>query len=365
MSSALHPADFSHRRDALCERALAAGIGAVIITPGADLAYLTGSWMSSHERLSALVLHAGGAHVVVPATDAFAFEGLAGVEVRTWRDGEDPYHLALAGVEAERVAVSGTMPADHLFELEHRLADAEFGPATPLLSQLMAVKEPAEIEQLAAAGAAIDRVHAQVPGLLRAGRTECDVAADLRKLILAEHTAVDFIIVGSGPNGANPHYDFGDRVLEHGDVVVVDIGGTFGVGYHSDCTRTYIVGGAEAATDEVRHAYAALHEAHARACAAAVPGTAAELVDAAARTHLTDAGLGDYFTHRTGHGIGLSTHEEPSIVAGNERELVPGMAFSVEPGVYIDGRFGMRLEDIVVLTADGVLPLNNCPRELR
>jgi Xaa-Pro aminopeptidase len=218
------------------------------------------------------------------------------------------------------------------------------------------------VKALLDAGAAIDRVHAAVPSLLRPGRTEREVGALIADLIIAEgHVRVDFIIVGSGPNGASPHHEVSDRVLEAGDVVVVDIGGTMPDGYRSDCTRTYAIG--EPPTG-FRERYAALQEAQAAAVAHARPGVTCESVDAAARGVLADAGMADLFIHRTGHGIGLETHEDPYIVAGNDRPLDEGMAFSIEPGFYVEGRYGARIEDIVIASGGGVLVANQRPREL-
>jgi Xaa-Pro aminopeptidase len=194
------------------------------------------------------------------------------------------------------------------------------------------------------------------------GRTEADVADDIAKAIVAEgHSSVAFTIVGSGPHGADPHHECSDRVLLAGDIVVVDIGGPYDPGYNSDCTRTYSLGEPSA---EIAEQYAVLQRAQAAAVAAVRPGVTAEQVDAAARDVLADAGLAEYFVHRTGHGIGLSVHEEPYIVAGNDLPLTEGMAFSVEPGVYFPGKWGARIEDIVIVTADGALAVNTGPHEL-
>ncbi|HZR47997.1 MAG TPA: M24 family metallopeptidase, partial [Streptosporangiaceae bacterium] len=209
--------------------------------------------------------------------------------------------------------------------------------------------------------AAIDRVHAQVPGWLKPGISERAVARQIAEAILAEgHASVDFTIVGSGPNGASPHHEVSDRVLEHGDAVVVDIGGTMPSGYCSDCTRVYAVG---EPPPEFGAYYEVLRAAQEAACQSVRPGVTCESVDAAAREPITAAGYGDQFIHRTGHGIGLETHEDPYIVSGNDQVLEPGMAFSVEPGIY-PGPHGARIEDIVVCTADGMERLNNVPREL-
>jgi Xaa-Pro aminopeptidase len=195
------------------------------------------------------------------------------------------------------------------------------------------------------------------------GRTEAAVGADIAAAILAEgHVGVDFTIVGSGPNGASPHHELSERVVQAGDLVVVDIGGETATGYRSDCTRTYVVGGEPDA--EVAEWYAVLQDAQEAAVAAVRPGVTAEQVDAVARDRIAAAGWGEHFIHRTGHGIGLDTHEAPYIVAGNDLPLESGMAFSVEPGIYLAGRCGARIEDIVVCTDEGVRTLNRGPREL-
>jgi Xaa-Pro aminopeptidase len=205
-------------------------------------------------------------------------------------------------------------------------------------------------------------VHARVPEFLVPGRTEADVAADIAEVIVAEgHSEVAFIIVGSGPHGADPHHECSDRELRAGDVVVVDIGGPYEPGYNSDSTRTYSIGEPD---PEVARRYGVLQRAQQAAVDAVRPGVTAEQVDAVARGVLAAEGLAEAFVHRTGHGIGLSVHEEPYIVAGNDLPLEEGMAFSVEPGIYFPGQWGARIEDIVVVTADGALSVNNRPHDL-
>jgi D-alanyl-D-alanine dipeptidase len=254
------------------------------------------------------------------------------------------------------------MPANHLLNLQARgLTTVN---ATAVLRDVFMVKDEAEIAELRRAGTAIDEVHRQVPGLLRAGRTEREVAEDLEKLILAEHVTVDFIIVGSGPHGADPHHDFSDRVIGDGEIVVIDIGGTLDTGYHSDCTRTYIVGPVESARPHQTEAYRVLHDAQQAGLNAAKPGVTAHELDKVVRDVIDAAGYSGFYTHRTGHGIGLSGHEEPFIIAGNDLPLVEGMAFSIEPGIYIPGDWGARIEDIVVMTTDGCEPVNLTTHDL-
>lgn len=358
---------YAHRLAAAAAAAAKAGLAGLVITPGYDLRYLIGSRAQTFERLTALVLPVSGSPtVVVPRLELAALRESAaadlGIAMRDWVDGEDPYRLvaeALGGPAA--VAVTDSMPALHLLPLADVLGTTPV-LATGVLRDLRMLKDPSEIDALRRAGAAIDRVHARVPEFLVPGRTEADVAADIAEAIVAEgHSDVAFIIVGSGPNGADPHHECSDRVLQAGDIVVVDIGGPVEPGYNSDSTRTYSLGEPDSV---VAQRYSALQEAQRIAVAAVRPGVTAQQVDAAARDVLAQAGLADYFVHRTGHGIGLSVHEEPYIVAGNDDELAVGMAFSVEPGIYFPGQWGARIEDIVIVTADGAESVNNRPHDL-
>jgi Xaa-Pro aminopeptidase len=367
----------SHRFDAtVYARRLAAaaaatadaGLDGLVITPGYDLRYLSGSRAQTFERLTALVVPASGdPTVVVPRLELASLKGSAvaelGLAVRDWVDGDDPYQLVRAalGGSAVATAVTESMPALHLLPLAEVLGVSPV-LATDILRQLRMVKEQCEIDALRKAGSAIDRVHARVPDFLIPGRSEAEVAADIAEAIVAEgHSDVSFIIVGSGPHGADPHHSYSDRELQAGDLVVVDIGGAYEPGYHSDCTRTYSIG---EPTPEVAQQYSLLQRAQRAAFDVVRPGVTAQQVDAAARDVLAEAGLADFFVHRTGHGIGLSVHEEPYIVRGNDLPLTAGMAFSIEPGIYFPGRWGARIEDIVVVTEDGALAVNNQPHEL-
>ena len=368
-SSALDLATMRARLDRLRAAADRAGESAVVISPGSDLRYLVGVVGSSFERFTALVVPTDADVAPVFVSPRLEFAGLGhvpfgdlGVDVRTWVDGEDPYALAVDGVPPGPVAFSDLTPALHLLQLRdagithQRLAGR-------VLRELRMRKDAAELEQLRLAGAAIDRVHARVGEWLRPGRSEAQVGADIAAAIVEEgHAAADFVIVGSGPNGASPHHEVSDRVIEAGDVVVVDIGGPLASGYNSDSTRTYAV--AAPRESGVSEAYAALQAAQQAAVDAVRPGATCQEVDRAAREVLRGAGLADHFIHRTGHGIGLDVHEEPYIIEGNALPLEPGMTFSVEPGVYLPGRWGARIEDIVAVTADGVESFNQRPHDL-
>ncbi len=349
------------------ERAQEAGLDAIIVGPGPDLQYLLGVEGDTIERLTALVLPPqGAATVIVPRMELAKVRSTAvgelGLTVADWVDGDDPYALVAAATgPVSRVGVSDALPALHVVPIGERL-QARLELATPVLREGRMTKDDEEIAELRRAGTAIDAVHRRVPGWLRAGRTEREVAADIAAAIVEEgHRTVEFVIVGSGPNGADPHHEVSDRVIEQDDVVVVDIGGAVPSGYNSDSTRTYVVGTPDpVAADRI----ATLVRAQQAAVDAVRPGVTAAEVDAAARSVLTEAGLGEAFLHRTGHGIGVSVHEEPYIAPGNDLVLREGMAFSIEPGIYFAGEWGARIEDIVVVTADGAERLNTAPHEL-
>ncbi|MFF0145834.1 Xaa-Pro aminopeptidase [Amycolatopsis sulphurea] len=357
------------RLDRAARAASAADTDALLVAPGSDLRYLLGQAGGSFERLTTLVVPADGPPaLVVPKLEAPGYHDVPtaelGVEILTWVDGEDPYRLVADRLgKPGRVAVSDFTAALHVLALRAALGDAEQTLAGPILRELRMRKDTTEIDALRAAGAAIDRVHAGMGEWLRAGRTEAEVGADIAAAIVAEgHTRADFVIVGSGPNGASPHHDVSDRVIERGDVVVIDIGGPIAEGYNSDSTRTYAIG--EPRDADVAGTYAVLQRAQQAAVGAVRPGATAESIDAAAREVIEAAGFGEYFIHRTGHGIGLDVHEEPYIVAGNSLPLEAGMAFSIEPGIYQPGRWGARIEDIVVVTGTGAEAVNTRPHEL-
>jgi Xaa-Pro aminopeptidase len=343
----------------------ASGLDAVLLTPGPDLRYATGYDAHLLERLTCLVIAADGEPVLImPRLELAAARAAISqpLEMLPWNETEDPFALVAARLgDARTVGLSDRMWAMFTLRFRDALPGARQVLASAVLSDLRMRKSPAEVDALREAGLAIDRVHAQVPGWLKPGESERAVGSRIANAILAEgHATVDFTIVASGPNAASPHHELSDRILQAGDVVVVDIGGTMPSGYCSDSTRTYALGSAPA--DFLAY-YPVLQQAQEAACQAVRPGVTCEAVDAAARSLIAAAGYGEQFIHRTGHGIGLETHEDPYIVSGNTRELEPGMAFSVEPGIY-PGPHGARIEDIVVCTKDGVERLNNRPHDL-
>jgi Xaa-Pro aminopeptidase len=361
-------ADFADRLDRARDGLARAGFDALLVTPGADLRYLSGYDALALERLTCLVLPATGAPaLVVPALEELAAQAspVSGldIEIMAWQESQDPVAL-VTGIlgSASTVALDERMWAEKVLAFRAAMPHARQVLASPVLRQLRMRKSAAEVQALRSAGEAIDRVHAQMAQWLRVGRSERAVGRDIAEAIISEgHTRVDFVIVGSGPNGASPHAEVSDRVLQAGDTVVVDIGGTTEAGYCSDETRTYSLGNPPT---DVSNYYAVLLRAQRAACEHARPGVSAESVDAAARSIIGAAGYGEGFLHRTGHGIGLETHEEPYIVAGNTTVLEPGMTFSIEPGIYLPGRHGARIEDIVAITEAGSERLNLRPRDL-
>lgn len=343
-------------------------IGAALITPGPDLTYLTGYEAVPLERLTCLILQPGlDPILVVPRLEEAAARvspfGADGSSIITWGEVEDPFSLVAAQLRsASVVAIDDHMWASKVLNFRTVLPQAHQVLAGDVISPLRMIKSEYEVECLREAAAAIDRVHALVPAMLRPGRTESEIGQEIARAIISEgHVRVDFTIVASGPNGASPHHEVSDRVLTKGDPVVVDIGGTMPSGYRSDCTRTYVLG---APPREYQQHYDALLQAQLAGVSSVQPGVLCEEIDRVPRAVLDAHGLGEFFIHRTGHGIGLETHEDPYMVEGNRTILETGMAFSVEPGFYIPHQFGARIEDIVVCGAEGPIVLNHQPREL-
>jgi Xaa-Pro aminopeptidase len=360
--------DHAGRLDRAWAEAERRGLSALVIAPSPDLRYLTGYEPMPFERPTMLVIRSGASPVMFVPELELALATDSGVgricELVSWADGDDPY-AAAAGLLSggDRIGVADRMLAVHLLGLQRATTgDATFEPASPVLGRLRAVKDDEELAALRRAGRAADETFRQILSTTFQGRREEEVAADLAELLVANgHDRSDFTIVGSGPNGASPHHEPGGRTILPKDVVVMDFGGELG-GYFSDITRTVVVVEDPAGLDE---AYQLVHEAQEAAFDAVGPGVPAEDVDAAARDLITSAGFGDRFIHRTGHGIGLEVHEPPYLVRGNDSKLERGMTFSIEPGVYLPGRFGVRIEDIVVVTDDGAERLNRSTRDLQ
>jgi Xaa-Pro aminopeptidase len=336
------------------------GVDVLLVSVGHDLPYLTGYEAMPLERLTMLVVPRDGeATMVIPRLEAPRVVEQPGVfALRPWNETDDPSAIvAELAAGATTAAVGDQMWARFLVELLPRMAGTEFRRAVDVVGPLRMVKDAAEVEALRAAGAAADRVARQLHGgeIPLVGRTEAQVSADISARLIAEgHDKVNFAIVAAGENAASPHHHAGDRVIAAGEIVLCDFGGTM-AGYCSDTTRCVFTGRPSA---EIAEAYTVLLEAQQASVASATVGTPCQDVDRAARRIIADAGYGEYFVHRTGHGIGMEEHEDPYIVEGNDRPLEVGHAFSVEPGIYLPGRWGMRLEDIVVATADGPDPLN-------
>jgi D-alanyl-D-alanine dipeptidase len=358
--------DYAARMRRAAQAAAGAGLDGLLVAPGPDLVWLTGYRPVETERLTLLVLRAGHDPVLVVPTleapDAAQAPGGPALTLRDWTDGKDPYEAAASLLTTDgRYGISDNAWALHLLGLRERLPDTGHVALTRALPMLRAVKDTAELDRMAAAGAAADAAYEEIRKVPFAGRREREVAADLAGLLRQSgHTQVDFTIVASGPNGADPHHEAGDRVIERGDMVVLDFGG-LKHGYGSDTSRTVHVG---EPIDEERRVHDLVRAAQEAGCRAVRPGAACQDVDRAARAIIADAGYGEYFIHRTGHGIGVTTHEPPYMVEGEEQLLVPGMCFSVEPGIYLPGRFGVRIEDIVTVTEDGGRRLNNTSREM-
>jgi D-alanyl-D-alanine dipeptidase len=360
--------DYASRMDRAVEAAVEKRLDGVLVGPGPDLTWLTGYRPTAiTERLTMLVLARGSRpSLVVPSLerpDAAAAEGAVSLDIVDWADGTDPYDVTSGLLDPSGTfGISDSTWALHVLGLQQALPGTSYRALSPMLPMLRAIKDANELARLTMAGASADATYGEIVDAPFAGRRETDVAADLARLLREHgHEQVDFTVVGSGPNGANPHHEAGERVIEPGDAVVLDFGGLM-FGYGSDTTRTVSVGEPSA---EVRKVHDIVREAQQAAFEAVRPGVSCQEIDRVARRVITEAGYGEQFIHRTGHGIGVTTHEPPYMVEGEEQPLQPGMCFSIEPGIYLPGRFGVRIEDIVTVTDDGGLRLNNTDHHIR
>jgi Xaa-Pro aminopeptidase len=349
-----------------------------VLFPSSNLHYLAGFDEEPAER--PLFLFVPPEHepvFVVPDLYETQVRAESWVEtVHAYGDDEDPMAVVREVLEALEVAVvdAGGDGSPHVLvddsmwavftqALRGVMPDAEWGLASEVLADVRIRKDDAELDALRRAGAVADEVSEWVRsrGEDVVGLTETELAAEIEGALRERGaTGVSFpVIVGAGPNGAMPHHTHGDREIVAGDPVVLDFGGVVD-DYPGDQTRTVVFAGEP--SEEFERVHGVVREALEAGVDAVEPGVQAQAVDTAAREVIADAGYGDAFVHRTGHGVGLDVHESPYVVDGNDRELEPGMVFSVEPGVYLDGRFGVRIEDLVVVTDDGCERLNDSPR---
>ncbi|MGZ8571984.1 MAG: M24 family metallopeptidase [Actinomycetota bacterium] len=361
----------SERHDArmreVVREAAAQGFEAVVVAPSPDLAYLTGYDPMPLERATLLILRDGhDPALVVPELERPLAAGSpsgASLELVSWTDGVDPFACAAALLPADgRIAANDRMWTAHILALQSAVPSASFAPASGVIGRLRARKDDDELAALRRAGRAADETFRQICDLPFLGRREDEVASDLARMIVENgHDRAEFTIVASGPNAASPHHEPGGRTILPHDAVVMDFGGELG-GYFSDTTRTVVVGEPSRAFSRV---YELVLEAQLAAVDTVRPGVPIQEVDRAARRIIEAGGFGERFIHRTGHGIGLEVHEPPYVIEGNDLPLEPGMTFSVEPGIYVEGEFGVRIEDIVVVTDDGVERLNRSTRDLQ
>jgi D-alanyl-D-alanine dipeptidase len=355
------------RMDRAAKEAEAEELDALLVSPSADLLYLAGYDPPPLERLTCLVVRPGNDPVLlVPELERRrAADSPVGkrIEVAAWRDGDDPYEgLAPLLPETGRFGVSDQMWAVHLLGAQRVHREAEFVSASPVMTKLRSVKDSSELDLLSRAARGADEAFRKLADTRLEGLREEEVAVLLASLLQESgHEEVSFTIVGSGPNGASPHHEPGGRAIRGGDPIVLDFGGKIGR-YCSDISRTVCVGEVPRGFQEI---YDVVREAQEEAFRAVAPGVTGRKVDAVARAVIEEAGYGDHFLHRTGHGIGLDVHESPYISAENEEPLQPGMCFSIEPGIYLEGKFGVRIEDIVTVTETGGHRLNRAERDLQ
>jgi len=338
-------------------------VDVLLLTPGASMFYLSGfDHGHAAERLLALVVRRdGSASWIAPMMNVPQLQACASAEhpIRAWADAES-YLPALkdAVADARTVAFDDEARAAFLMDLTSIAPDARLSKASSIVRPLRARKTADELDRLRAAGKVVDATIPQAIALCQAGRTEAEVESEIRRALVqrAPDQSVAFTIIASGPNAALPHHETGSRKLQHGDVVICDFGTREPGGYHSDITVTCCIG--EPKDPGVRKVYRTVWQAQRAAIEAVRPGATCESIDRAARTVIEQAGYGEHFLHRTGHGLGLQVHEPPYMVSGNTEVLEEGMTFSIEPGIYLPGRFGVRLEIIASVSKDGVSLIN-------
>jgi Xaa-Pro aminopeptidase len=340
------------------------GIDALLIGPGSNMFYLTGIHAMANERLYMMILPQSGTPcIVLPELEKLgASEHATYFDLVSWTDSEG-YDDALRNAldtASKKIAVDNYLFSQYLIDVQQVLSGASFVKGSNVMRSLRLHKSPEEISIMKQAAANADKTLAELKQLQWSGRRERDIMVDAQRLLTENgQERLEFCIVGAGENGAKPHHHTGDRVIKPGDVIVFDFGGPY-QGYHSDMTRTLLVDGGSV-DPEYHRVHDVVNQARQAAHNAVKIGATCESVDAAARKVIADAGYGEYFVHRTGHGIGVDLHEDPYIREGNSETLEAGMAFSIEPGVYIPGRFGVRIEDIAIVTEQGSMNINMSP----
>lgn len=348
----------------------AQGIDVCLLSLGADLPWLCGYEAMPLERLTMLVVPKDGdAVLVVPQLEVPRVQPRDEFSVRGWGETEDPISLVAGYAKgAARVAVGDRTWSRFVLALQNAMPQAQMTNASSVIGKLRAQKDQHELAMLQKAASVVDVIAGQLQRgeIALEGKTEAEVSAELsRRIIDGGHSRVNFAIVAAGENSASPHHEPGGRRINKGDVVLCDFGGTmhdeFGVGYCSDITRCVVVG---EPTQKMRDVYAVLQQAQNVGVQAGSVGLEAQAVDKATRDIIDAAGYGEWFIHRTGHGIGVEEHEDPYIVLGNNNPLAEGNAYSVEPGIYLPGEFGFRLEDIVALVNGTAQSLNNANHDL-
>jgi len=328
-----------------------------------SMGYLAGFFEGGGERFLLLAVRSTGEmRMICPALSQVQAQRCGISDVRAWRDGEDPleHFRELTrdwDLRAARIAVDDDMPAAMLLAMQGVLPAALFVPGQAILGGIMRRKDPQELDLLRAAARIADSAYERILPQVRVGMKEVELEAVIVGEMQRLGGKPTFCIVATGANSAEPHHLSDETPLRNGDVVILDFGCSVG-GYQSDITRTLALGPAD---PEAERVYDVVFAAHMAGRAAAEPGVPAQEVDRAARSVIEAAGFGEFFMHRTGHGIGIRGHEEPFIIEGNDRPLEPGDCFSVEPGIYLPGRFGIRIENIVTITDSGSESLNAEP----
>lgn len=339
------------------------GIDAYFACTPTSMGYLAGFKEYGHERFMALAINARGEVVLIcPALSEQQAKKSGLEDIRPWADGQDPLTLfqSLAtdwNLRSSILAVDDEMSARQLLQMQAVLPAALFKPGLPLLGNLMRKKDEHELSAMRKAAEIADEALAAGLKAIRPGATEAEVSQALSNEMQRLGGKPTFAIVGTGRNGAEPHHLTDDTKIQTGDAIILDFGCDY-EGYQSDITRCASCG---TASEEAQKVYKIVLEAHNAARAIIRPGVTPEQVDQAARQVIEQAGYGEFFMHRTGHGIGMQGHEDPFIVQGNTTPLESGECFSIEPGIYLPGKFGIRIENIVTVTPDGHESLNHEP----